>query len=116
VGRLAAVLALVLGTIFGLSWHEASQAYPGPDGYDSGSCYAYTGLKLGVSNWNTGTGQTVAVDVADNSTKVNMVRVTWDGPVSDFTVTTVARTRGCGCSRPTGRAATSTSTGRCSHG
>lgn len=86
--RLSAVLALCLGTIFGLSWHEASEAYPGPDGYDSGSCYAYTGLKLGVSNWNSGTGQKVAVDVSDNSTKVNMVKVTWDDDNADFTVTT----------------------------
>lgn len=87
--RLTAILVLVLGTILGLSIYEPSEAYPGPDGYDSGSCYAYTGLKMGVSNWKSGTGQVVAIDVDDNSTKVNMVRVEWDSDTtSDFIATT----------------------------
>ena len=41
-----------------------------------------------VDNWRSGTGQIVAVDVADNSTKVNMSRVTWADDNANFTVTT----------------------------
>ena len=89
--RTAVVLAFALAVIFGTSAWEPVVAYPGSDGYDSGSCYAHTGLKMGLSNWKSGTGQVVAIDVDDNSTSVNMTRVTWDSDlagVATFTATT----------------------------
>ena len=32
----------------------SAAAYPGPDGYDSGYCYAAPGMKMGVSNYRSG--------------------------------------------------------------
>lgn len=86
--RLSAVLAGALAVIFGVSSAGPTMAYPGPDGYDSGWCYPYTGVKMGLSNWKSGTGQVVAVDVDDNSTKVNLARVRWESSLGTFIVTT----------------------------
>jgi hypothetical protein len=88
--RLAAVCVLALAMVFGLGAWQRSMAYPGADGYDSGSCYAHIGLKMGLSNWFHGTGQIIAIDVDDNS-KVNMTKVTFDSDLSGvatFTATT----------------------------
>jgi hypothetical protein len=65
-----------------------ANAYPGPDGYDSGYCYASSGMKLGASNWFSGTGQIVAIDVNDASSSNNLSRVQWSSPLWVGTATT----------------------------
>jgi hypothetical protein len=65
-----------------------ANAYPGPDGYDSGSCLASTGMKLGASNWFSGTGQIVAIDVDDSSSSNSLKRVQWSSPLWVGTATT----------------------------
>lgn len=76
--KLAAVLALFLG-VAALSPAPA-QAYPGADGYDAGYCIA-GGIKMGYSNWFSGTGQIVAIDVDDNSSSNALRRVQWSSPL-----------------------------------
>lgn len=83
--RLAAVLTFALAIVIGLN-PGPSVAYPGADGYDKGYCYAALGLKMGLSNWKSGTGQVIAVDVDDNS-KANIDRVTFKSSLGSFVVT-----------------------------
>jgi hypothetical protein len=66
----------------------AVPAYPGPDGYDSGYCLAVTGMKMGYSNWFSGTGQVVAIDVNDTTSSDSLRRVQWSSTISTFTATT----------------------------
>ncbi len=67
---------------------SSAGAYPGPDGYDSGYCYAAPGMKMGVSNYRSGSGQIVAVDVADSSSSESLARVSWSSPLRSGTFTT----------------------------
>jgi hypothetical protein len=83
--RTALAAAALLGAV---TLAPNAGAYPGPDGYDSGYCYAAPGMKMGVSNYNSGTGQIVAVDVNDASSSESLARVSWSSPLRSGTFTT----------------------------
>jgi hypothetical protein len=55
-------------------------AYPGPDGYDAGYCYA-GGLRLDASNYFYSTGQEIHTDVDDNTSSNYLVRVSYSSPL-----------------------------------
>jgi hypothetical protein len=82
--RIIAALALTALATLGAA---PAQAYPGSDGYDSGYCWA-DGIKMGVSNYFSGTGQIVAIDADDESGYASFSRVVWSSSISTFTATT----------------------------